>query len=229
MDATGVLTAIDTARAETRRRALEEIERVEARRDADLIKLDRATQALADEGEPTVGPSPSPRTSPPPESDAPPKPKRRVRRKRLPATTQEQLAERCDQIARLVEESADGPAFKEICQTLGLTSHRARTGVQTLIEERRIKPVGTGSSTRYRPADARSGPLFRQPPTQGTLEERIVTILEDRHRTKPAELAQALRKPLQEVNEACGRLQAEERIKMDRHNGRPVYVLAVRV
>jgi septum formation topological specificity factor MinE len=70
--------------------------------------------------------------------------------------------------------------------------------------------------------------LSRQAPTQGTIEERIVVVLEDRHRATPTELAQALRKPLAEVVEACGSLQGEERVRMDQHNGRPAYVLAVR-
>ncbi len=228
MDATAVLEAIDAKRLETRQWAERAIKDVEARRDSDLNKLDRAARAVASDDQPTTR-APRRQAPPKPEPEIQPSAKKRVRRKRLRPASQKELADRCDQIARLLTESRDGLPLGTIRDTLGLTSHRARTGIRVAIENGQIKPEGTGSATRYVSATPGANPLARQAPTQGTVEERIVVVLEDRSRATATELAQALRKPLQEVIEACGRLQAEERIRMERHNGRPAYVLAVRI
>ncbi len=228
MDAGSVLEAIDAKRAETRRWAERALEEIEARRDSDLDKLDRAARAMAPDDQPTAGAPPRQATSEP-EPDTRPTTKKRVRRKRLRPASQKEMGERCDQIARLLAESRDGLPYAAIRDTLGLTSNRTRTGILMAIEKGLIETEGTGTATRYVSATAGSGPLSRQAPTQGTVDERIVVVLEDRFRATTAELAQALRKPLEEVIDACGRLQSEERIRMDRHNGRPVYVLPVRV
>jgi Mn-dependent DtxR family transcriptional regulator len=145
-----------------------------------------------------------------------------------PASPKE-LADRRDKVGRFIEESTEPIALGAIGRALGLSSHRVTIAIQGLIEEKRIKTVGSGSATRYVAYDSGSGRLIRQAPTQGTPEERIVALLEDRHQATADELAQALREPVQKVVEMCGRLQAEERVRMSNLNGRQVYILAVRV
>jgi hypothetical protein len=225
MDATEVLQAIDATRAETRHRAEREISAVEARRDAELGKLDRAERAL-------VGGSGKAATKDPPKptlAKSRPRPKGRVRRKHLSPASPKELAARCEKVARLIEESKSPPSFAEIVRALGLTGHKTRAAILILRKEDRIRQEGTGSGTRYVLAHPGVGRLSKQPPTQGTADERIIAVLEDRHRASREELAQALREPLDRVVDACGRLQREERIRMERYNDKPVYMLAVRV
>jgi hypothetical protein len=224
MDATDVLQVIDAKRAETRRRAEREISALEARCEADLGKLDRAERALVGGGNASASDRPKPTPT-----QSRPKPKGRVRRRGLSPASPTELAARCEKVARLIEESKSKLSFGEIAHGLGLTGHKTRAAILILRKEGRIKQEGTGSGTRYVLAHPGAGRLSKQPPTQGTIDERIVAVLEDRHRASREELAQALREPLDRVVDACGRLQREERIRMERYNDKPVYMLAVRV
>ena len=228
MDVTGVLKALDAARAATRKAAEQEIKDAEARRDSDLLQLDRAERAVVGDNEPSLEASGSAYPVKPtrPRSKAA---KGRVFRRRLPPASSAELAERCEKVARMVEENGEPVALGEIAHALGLTGHKTKRALQTLKSEGRIRPIGTGSATRYVLANAGAGPLSKQPPTHGTLEERIIAVLKDRHQATGQELAQALHTPPETVAEACGKLQSEERIRMDRFNSRPVYILAVRV
>jgi hypothetical protein len=227
MDVTRVLEALDAARAETWQRAEREFKEVTTRRDSDLAKLDIARDAFT-EMDPPSNDEPASNDAPA-ETRPGPKPKRRMRRKGLSPASPKKLAERREKVARFIEESANPVQLKEIIRALGLTEHKAHAAITDLEREGRVKRVGVGASIRYMAADRQLSPLSRQAPTQGTLEERIVAVLEDRHQATVEELAQALRMPLGEVGKACGRLQGEERIHMRRINGRPVYVLAVRI
>lgn len=234
MDATAVLEAIGAARAETCREAELEIREIESRRDTHLARLDSAERVLNGSSGPAREDTAATTETKPtePSKQAPPRRpsvKKRVRRKHLSPASPQQLSERRDKTARLLEESREGLSLGEIVHALGLTPHKAKLAIAGLIEEGRIESVGSGPTTRYVIANPASAPLSRQAPTQGTLEERIVAILEDRHHATAEELGQAVGEPVSRVAEACGRLQSEERIRMARINDRRVYVLAVRV
>lgn len=223
----GILDAIDRACAGVARETARRIREANIWHDTELARLERARCALKPE---------STESTPATDKTAKPKPARprrgtktRVTRKRLSPASPAEFAERCEKVVRLVEESTEPVALGYVVDVLGLTGHKAKRAIQALKDGGRIKSIGTGSSTRYIAAKPASVPLSRQAPTQGTLEDRIVAVLEDRHRATGEELAQALRKPLGEVVEACRRLQGEERIRMSRINDRAVYVLAVRV
>ncbi len=224
MDQQGVLEAIAEARIKTRRRATEEIEAIKARRQSELDKLEVAELALKGEEKSTDAPHIPARRG----AHASAGPRSRIRRKRSAPASPQELADRRASVVRLLEEESDPPSFAQIVRTLGLSSHKTRTAIRELMGKGRVESIGTGSSTRYVLVDDGSRQLRRQAPTQGTLEERIVAVLEDRHQATVEELAQALRAVAQDVREACGRLQSEERIRMSRINDRPVYVLGVR-
>ncbi len=220
MDDSGILQAIDRAEAKARRDAERQIREVQVGLTEELTKFSRARHGLQSEIEP-----PKQRSTRLPTS------RRRStkgRRTGLPKTSPEQLAERRDSVERLVEESRDPVPAGDIGRALALTPDRVKIALRGLTEERRVKPLGKGSATRYATGVKASRRTSKQPPSHGTPEDRVLVVLEDRHQATAEELSQALRIPLGDVVQTCGRLQGEERIHMRRINERPVYVLAVR-
>jgi hypothetical protein len=206
---------IDRARAKVRVEAKRRIREAEAWQDSELATYDRACSALKPDREENTQPARARRrgaTS-------------RLRDKRQSPASREDLAHRRDKVARMVEEAKAPVALGEMVRALALSPHKAKLAVQGLVREKRIEPIGSGSATRYVPAKPSSTPIARQAPTQGTIEERIVAVLEDRHHASAEELGQALGEPLEGVIEACGRLQGEEKIRMTRINLHPVYIL----
>jgi hypothetical protein len=224
MGDSGILEAIGRAEAGVRREADRQVRKAQAWRDDELARYGQLRSALNADSD-----SPAEKAPQPAVAKRRHGPKGRVKRKPLSPASHKELADRRDKVHRLIEESREPAALGAICRTLGLTSHKAKIAVQGLMEEKRIEPIGSGSATRYVPCGSDSGRLTKQAPTQGTRDERILAILEDRHQATGEELAQALREPLRKVVEACGRLQGEERVSMSNFNGRQVYVLAVRV
>lgn len=223
MGDSGILEAIGRAEAGVRREADRQVKKAQAWRDDELARYGQLRSALnANSDSHAEAPQPA-------VAKRRRDPKGRVKRKPLSPASQKELADRRDKVHRLIEESREPAALGAICRTLGLTSHKAKIAVQGLMDEKRIESIGSGSATRYVPCGSGSERLSKQAPTEGTRDERILAILEDRHQATGEELAQALREPLRKVVEACGRLQGEERVSMSNFNGRQAYVLAVRV
>ena len=213
-----VLQAIEAACMEIRKEKTRRIKEVNTWYDAEMGRCERVRRALP--AAPGTGSenSPSPRRR---------KSSARVRTKRL-STSPKSVASRRDKVARHIEESPDPAFIKEIARDLGLTVSSVRTAIQALEEEGRVRSVGTNSSTRYTTAKRRSSLVSTQAPTQGSTEDRIVAVIRDRSHASADELGQALGIPVPEVIQACARLQAEEKIRMNRIGNKSVYVIARR-
>jgi predicted transcriptional regulator len=109
-----------------------------------------------------------------------------------------------------------------------LTANSVRTAIHALEEEGRVRSVGTNSATRYTTAKRQSSLASTQAPTQGSAEDRIVAVIRDRSHASADELGQALGIAVPEVIQVCARLQAEEKIRMNRIGNKSVYVIARR-
>lgn len=210
-----VLQAIETAATEIRQEKTRRITEVNTWYDAEILRCERVRRALPAALETDLDNSPSPRRR---------KSSPRVRTKRL-STSPKSVAGRREKVGRCIEESPDPVFIKEIAGDLGLTVSSVRTAIHALEEEGRVRSVGTNSSTRYTTAKRRSGLASTQAPTQGSTEDRIVAVIRDRSHASADELGQALGIPVPEVIQVCARLQAEEKIRMNRIGNKSVYVL----
>jgi|GEM_PF-3201294 len=212
-----VVEAIDAEKREVGEEATRRIREIEASRDLDLNRLERARRALVD-SEIALGKTGSAITNP---SSAP---KRRRRRKR-PSTSAESVAGRREAVFRQIGEQAGPVASGELARALDMSPHSVQFAVRQLLKERRIVRLGSSSNTRY---DIRAGLSTEAAGAlerQGTLQGRIVMTIKDRGYASPEELGQAIGEPVDRVLEVCAALQAEEEIRMNRHGGRAVYVL----
>jgi hypothetical protein len=213
-----VLDVVEAQRREIRKSATEQIKKVKERRDRELRKLDqvaavldRAAQEPARAGAGARRPSAK---------------RRRRRRRPTPATA---ALERREAIYRYLLEQGRPVATGEIRRSLRISEFSTTTALKRLIEEGRIRRIGTGVATRYKTTvDAADGP-DRQGSERGAVEGgtgqgRILATLEDRTSASLGELAQALREPEEKVRSECGRLIREGEICMGRRDGRPVYL-----
>jgi len=203
-----VLDVVDVQRRKIWRWASAGIKEVEERRDRELSRLDRVAAIFGTEegkAEPAAG-GPAARAKP-----------RQRRRKRATARA---ALERREAILRHMAEQARPLALGEIRQRLRISDFSTRSALKRLIQEGRVTRTGTGSMTRY--AASAEGPA-RSGPTS-TPQGRILAILEDRASASLEELAQALRRPVEEVRRECGALIREGEVRMARSNGRPVYL-----
>jgi hypothetical protein len=214
---TRVVEAIDAGAREIREDAALQIKQVQARCDLELAKLKRAKLALLGSTEVDRGSNEVRRAT---EAK-----RKRSRRKGRISTSAKSVAERRDSVFRFISESAEPVASGELVKGLGISTHAVHTALQQLLKERRITRIGSSVSTRY---CARTGlhPLVaRESGPRGTLQGRIVTTIGDRSYASAEELGQALGEPVERMVEVCGALQAEGEIRMDRRDGRPVYIL----
>jgi predicted Rossmann fold nucleotide-binding protein DprA/Smf involved in DNA uptake len=213
-----VLQAIEAACAEIRKEKNRRLKEVNNWYDAEIGRCERVRRAL-----------PAVQGADPDNSKKPRRRKSsaRVRTKRL-STSPKSVAARRDKVSRYIEESPDPVFIKGIAQALGLTISSVRTAIHALEEEGRVRSVGTNSSTRYTTGKHRSSLASTQAPTQGSTEDRIVAVIRDRSHASADELGQALGIPVPEVIQVCARLQAEEKIRMNRIGNKSVYVIARR-
>ena len=220
-----VIEAIDAAKREAREQAAVHIKEIEARLHAEIAKLDRAAAAMNGNDEAERGGQQR-------VVAAQRKPKRR--RLKRASTSAAAVAKRCEDVFRFIGESPEPVASGEIGRALGMSSHSVHTTLGRLLNEGRIARVGAHAATKYtlkRGLDGLGGrpPGSRTSMSNGTLQGRIVETIEDRSSATAEELAQALGVPLDRIIDACGVLQAEGEIHMNSRNGRPVYVIQVRV
>lgn len=213
-----VLQAIEAASREIRKEKTRRIKEVNTWYDAEIRRCERVRRALpaAPETDSDISPSPGRRKSSP-----------RVRTKRL-STSPKSVAGRREKVGRCIEESPDPVFIKEIARDLGLTAGSVRTAIHALEDEGRVRSVGTNSSTRYTTAKRRSSLASTQAPTQGSTEDRIVAVIRDRSHASADELGQALGIPVPEVIQVCAKLQAEEKIRMNRIGNKSVYLIGRR-
>lgn len=221
-----VLEAIDAGRRGVREEEAARIKEIEAWREAELAKLERARAALTgDEGEAERDGSQRP---------APERRKLKRRRSRRASTSAASVTKRREDVSRLIGEGAEPIASGEIGRMLDMSSPAVHTALRQLLKERRIVRVGVHAATKYtlrRGLDGARGRPSGEPASRlgGTLQGGVVETIEDRSSATAEELAQALRVPLNQIVDVCGALQAEDEIQMSSRNGKPVYVIQARV
>lgn len=148
--------------------------------------------------------------------------KRKRRRRSGGATTTAEVNERREAVYRFLLELGRWAANGEIRAALNLTSRMVNTALRQLCKEGRVRRIGTGSATRY---EAISTDRAAQKPT---LQGRIVATVEERGWASASELAQVTGVSVEVIEQECGALIMEKVVRMERHDGRPVYVIVVR-
>jgi hypothetical protein len=203
-----VLGVISAQQRDLWERTSKEIGELEARRDRENARLQRAAAVLEQS------------SSRPKLAEA----KSSHRRHRPKQGTAQAARKRQDVVYRFLSEKGEPLAKGAIRDALRLTDSEATTALTRLLEQRRIKRVGTGSATRYMPrsSSAANGSSTMQEPT---LEGLIVATVEDRASASLDELAQTTKAPQDDVKRICGGLVRDEELRMSSRNGRPVYVL----
>lgn len=202
-----ILKVIETERRKLGQWFSSRVREIEMERDGRLAALDRAGRAL--DSEPTTAI----------------KPEKRPRSKK--AKTAAALAgEKRDAIVRLLGERAEPLALGEIHRALKISEFSTRSALKRLVSDGKIRRLGTGAATRYETSPSRStGGAWPTDGRSGTLQGRLLTVVQDRASASLEELAQAGGASPEEARRACGALIAEGEIQMGRRDGRPVYVV----
>ncbi len=117
----------------------------------------------------------------------------------------------------------------EIARALGIAPTLVKHAVKRLRDEGRVELIGTGGATRYAAkADHLPPPAVPpqpDPASEGTLQGRILILLEDRSWASEEEIVQATGATPEEVEAVCAALVAEGEIEMRRMQGRDGYVV----
>lgn len=214
---TRVVEAIDAEKREVGEQAAHRIKEIEALRDLDLDRLERARRTLLEGGTASGRPAP--------ETVAPPSIQKRRRRRKRPSTSAGSVAKRREDVFRQISEGAEPTASGELARALDMSPHSVQGAIRQLLKERRIVRLGSSASTRYAIRAGLSTRAVGGPERRGTLHGRVVTTITDRGYASAEELGQAVGEPVDRVLEICAALQAEEEIRMSRQGGRAVYVL----
>lgn len=197
--------------------ASREIRRIEERRDVEVRCLEGAVNCVAGSGSARGERNRRPRSTR----------SKRGRRSRSSATPAA-VNERREAVKRFVEEAGAPVSRGDISRGLGLTVHTVTTALTLLRNEGQVRRVGTNASTRYLPnkegSHSGSSSPTRDLSSAGTLQGRILATIQERGWASPEELVQATGASREEVLRECGALVREEEIKMDRREGRSVYV-----
>jgi hypothetical protein len=202
-----ILRAVETERRKLTQWFAARVREIEAERDDKLAGLERVVYALD------------------PESTTAAKP-RKPSRSRKGKTPAKLAAERRGAIVRLLTERAKPLAAGEIHSALEITEFSTRSALKRLVSEGMVRRLGTGAATRYEAKLNRSlGDNSPADGASGTIQGRLLAIVQDRASASLDELSQATGAPPDEVRRACGALIAEGEIQMGRRDGRPVYVV----
>jgi len=214
-----VLEVLEGQRQEVRQWMLTGIKTLEEECGDELRRLDRAAAALGG-----VGRRPAAKADP----DELPRRGSRARRrpKRKRPRSPQALHERCEAVFRFLDEQQEPRAMGEIRGALRLTGFGASSALERLIEDGRARRIGIGSATRYEAKRRAStlSPSGAGHAEEGTVQGRALAVIRDRGRASREELAQALRVSPELIQRECAVLIAEEEIRMDRHEGKGVYV-----
>jgi biotin operon repressor len=159
----------------------------------------------------------------------PKKRRARSRRRSRAVATPAAVKERCEAILRFLIEQDEPVSRSAICSSLGLSSHVVRTALHGLAEEGKVLRLGTGAGTRYQAAAGRlAGKASVSPAAglNGTLQGRIIAIVEERGWASVEELVQATGSARPEVRRACEAMVREGEIDATQREGRTVFVRA---
>jgi len=217
--AAAVLEVLEGQQLEVRQWMLAGIKSLEDECGEELRRLERAAAALGGVSR-RAGAKAGPEEPPRPRSRA----KRRSKRKR-PGSAQA-LHERCEAVFRFLDEQEEPRAKGEIRSALRISDFGATSALERLMEEGRVRRMGVGSATRYEAKRRASTPRPSSPSVaeEGTIQGKVLAIVRDRGRASCEELAQALRVAPELIRRECAVLITEEEIRMDRHEGKSVYV-----
>jgi DNA-binding Lrp family transcriptional regulator len=202
--------AIKDQQKQLHERYSREMRELKQRRDSESNSLKRALAGLEDG-----------------ESRAPePKKKRtRARRRSRAEASPAAVKERCEAILRFLEEQGTPLSRSAICSSLGLSSHVVRTALRLLTEEGKVLRRGTGAGTRYQAAIRTAGTAAASSDlAEGTLQGRIVSIIEERGWASVDELVQATGATRPEVQRQVEALVREGEITAKQHEGVIVFV-----
>lgn len=224
-DMARVRGALEEHASQVRTWALGQIREIERLRDLDLRRVEDALACIEGGGR---RPAPGSSGSPPPRSRLPRKAKRSRSRRSPSSTRPEDVRKRREAVARLLVEDGGSLSLGEIRQALNLTPHTITTALNTLCEEGRAEKVGKGPQTRYvAKGNSSSGESVGPGGSGGrevTVQGRIMEILKERGWASADELAQVVGVPRELIVKECGALLRQEEIRMERRDGRPVYV-----
>jgi hypothetical protein len=202
-----ILKAIETERRKLSQWFTSRVREIEAERDGRLAGLDRVVRAL--DSEPTTAIKSEKRSG-----------------SKKAKTAAALAGERRDAIVRLLGERAAPLALGEIHRALRISEFSTRSALKRLVSDGKVRRLGTGAATRYEASPNRpAGGTSPADGRSGTLQGRLLSIVQDRASASLEELAQATGAPLEEVRRMCGALIAEGEIQMGRRDGRPVYVV----
>ena len=218
-----LIAAIDAEKRTVWDRAAARMKEIEGERDSLLDRFDRAIAALEeDAGASTPGASP-------PKDPEPRKPDARRRRGGRTSTTPAAARKRREAILRCLTERGAPTSPRELERVLKIPVYALKGALARLCKEGKVVRTGHGRSTRYEVADV--SPASAGPPSaarlrqSGTLQGRILATVETRGWASLDELVQAVEASREQVVEAVGALVREEELRMDRRNGRAVYVI----
>jgi predicted ArsR family transcriptional regulator len=143
------------------------------------------------------------------------------------------MAKRREDVDRFIGETTEPVSSGEIAEALGMSATTVLTALRRLMDEGRISRVGAHAATKYtvrRGLDSvRTGSDRSPTGSEGTLQGLIAEIIKERSSATAEELAQALRVPLDRIHAECAALQREGEICMSNRDGKPVYVLKVKL
>lgn len=215
-----LIAAIERRKGAVRKRREQRLQEIEAECVDALGRLDAAIAALGGGRKAAVAAKKGP--------SADELRKRPSRRKRTPASTTPAAAKaRREAVLRYLSEAGKGVAPREIQRDLNLTPSCVQSALARLSEEGKAVRSGWGLGTRYvakaraETAEGAAAPYRRH---QGTPAGRTLQILEERTYATEGELIQSVGLSPEEAEKVFGALLAEEEVKMERREGRPVLV-----
>lgn len=147
------------------------------------------------------------------------------------STTPAAVAKRRQSVLRFLSEQGKPLASGKIRDTLRLSPHTTSTALRSLLDEGKVERVGEGAGSRYR---ATKGPketlgsssaTTAQPIVDETMSRLMVSVIEDRGYASLEELHQATGFAAADILTGCGGLVHDGVLRMERRNGRGVYVV----
>jgi hypothetical protein len=161
-----------------------------------------------------------------------PKPNRRNANQPHP-NSQQAAHERSETLFRLLIQKGGQVAPGTAREALNMTQGQVRCAGERLMKQGRMKRSGERNRTLYEAiATSDDGPAAPQAPSAtpsvpsaATIPGRILTLAKEKEGVILGELVADLNLPEDKVREECGRLIAEEELRMARRNGDSIYIV----
>lgn len=158
-----------------------------------------------------------------------PKPKRRRRAGRPHPNSQQAAEERSEALFKFLVERGSQVAPREAREALDMTEAQVRAAGERLTKQGRMKRTGLRNHTFYEatPTGEEGSCVSNDTPVPlaATIPGRILTFAEEKDGVTLEELAADLGLSEEKVREECGKLIAEEELRMARRNGVSIFVV----